>query len=174
MGGEPQEQEGGRRGAVLVLLLGVLIGLGGAAFGYAEGASYLSKDPQACVNCHIMQRSFDAWQKASHHGVADCVDCHLPVESPEKYIAKAVNGWNHSKAFTLQDFPEPIRITETNERILLENCLRCHGDLVHGMAPGRGRGAAEILCTHCHRSVGHGEPLGLGGPLRPEELEVTK
>jgi hypothetical protein len=31
-----------------------------------------------------------------------------------KWWAKAVNGWIHSKAFTLQDFPEPIRIGPRN------------------------------------------------------------
>jgi len=149
--------------ALLFALLGVLIGLGGATFNYAEGLSYLSADPAACANCHIMQSQYDSWQKASHHAVATCVDCHLPPDFVPKYIAKAENGWNHSKAFTLQDFPEPIIITRKNADILHENCLRCHAELIHDQAIVSTEGAPR--CVRCHVSVGHGEPVGLGGPM---------
>jgi cytochrome c nitrite reductase small subunit len=155
----------------LAVLGGVLLGLGGFTFLYAEGASYLSTDPTACVHCHVMRPHYDAWQKASHHTSATCVDCHLPASGVEKYWAKAVNGWNHSKAFTLQDFHEPIRISEKNAEILQKNCLRCHGDLVHELVPdaaGATDGADAIRCVHCHASVGHGERADLGGPDRGE------
>ena len=64
--------------AVAAVAVGVLGGLGLVTFHYAEGTSYLSADPAACVNCHIMRPQYDAWQKASHHAVATCVDCHDP------------------------------------------------------------------------------------------------
>jgi len=150
--------------------LGLLIGLAGFTFHYAEGGSYLSTDPRACTNCHIMQPQFDSWQKSSHHTAATCVDCHIPDGLFSKYYAKALNGWNHSKAFTLQNFPEPIRITEPNARILQENCLRCHGDLTHEIVPGSSTQADAMRCTHCHRGAGHGETLGLGGPFHPYEI----
>lgn len=152
-------------------LLGVLIGIGSTTFFYAEGLSYMSTDPKACANCHIMQPQYDAWQKASHHSVATCVDCHLPHEFPEKYLAKAENGWNHSKAFTLQDFPEPIVITQKNADILHANCLRCHSDLVNDQAVAYTEGAPR--CVRCHVSVGHGEPVGLGGPWASHEGKET-
>ncbi len=151
------------RPASLAILLGVLFGVGGVTFSYAEGLSYLSTDPAACANCHIMQPQYDSWQKSSHHTVATCVDCHLPGGLVTKYLAKAENGWNHSKAFTLQDFPEPILITAKNAAILHANCLRCHEDLVHDQAIAWTEGAPR--CVHCHVAVGHGEPVGLGGPL---------
>ena len=81
-------------------------------FHYAEGLSYFSPDPKACVNCHIMQPQYDGWQKASHHNVAKCIDCHLPHDFIGKYYTKAENGFWHSKGFTLQDFPEPIQMHE--------------------------------------------------------------
>lgn len=144
--------------------IGALMGLGLATFDYAGGLSYLSTDPAACANCHIMQSQYDSWQKSSHHTVAVCTDCHLPVGFFRKYLAKAQNGWNHSKAFTLQNFPEPIMITQGNAEILQENCLRCHGDLVgHQISTGQN----EVpRCVHCHVSVGHGETMGLGGPWK--------
>ncbi len=149
----------------LSILVGAFLGLSLATFDYAEGLSYFSTDPAACANCHIMQPQYDAWQKASHHTVATCVDCHLPEAFFPKYLAKASNGWYHSKGFTLQDFPEPIEIKPANSAILQENCLRCHAELVHQISPGAGC----VACVHCHASVGHGERAGLGGRPRPEE-----
>ena len=155
-----------RAWAVLAVLGGVALGLGGYTFTYAEGASYLSTDPKACVNCHVMRSQYDSWQKSSHHAAAGCVDCHLPPSGLSKWLAKGLNGWNHSKAFTLQDFPEPIRITPRNAAILQENCLRCHGDLVHELVAGATSDRDAIHCVHCHVTVGHGPPAGLGGPDR--------
>jgi cytochrome c nitrite reductase small subunit len=144
--------------ALFAVLFGVLLGLGGITFRYAEGLSYFSTDPRACANCHIMRPQYDSWQKASHHIAATCVECHLPKDFVAKYLAKADNGWRHSKGFTLQDFAEPIRITARSSEILQENCLRCHGEMVHLL------GSAG--CVHCHATVGHGERAALGGPER--------
>jgi cytochrome c nitrite reductase small subunit len=158
-------REGSRTPALSAALsLGLLLGIGVATVDYAEGTSYLSADPAACANCHIMQAPYDSWQKASHHTVATCVDCHLPADLVGKYLAKTRNGWNHSGAFTLQNFPEPILITAQNARILHDNCVRCHADLVHAQTSSA---AAEApRCVGCHATVGHGERLGLGGPRR--------
>lgn len=159
--------------ALTAVSLGILAGLGLMTFGYAEGLSYLSTDPRACVNCHIMRSEYDGWQKASHHTAATCVDCHLPADLIGKYMAKARNGWNHSKAFTLQNFPEPILITPTNAEILQANCLRCHEDMIQNLAMADKEGAPQ--CVHCHDDVGHGEPVGLGGPMNFEtEAEEEK
>ena len=153
--------------------VGLVLGLGGATFDYAEGTSYLSSDPAACANCHIMQSQLDSWERSSHRTAALCVDCHLPADPVGKYLAKAINGWNHSVAFTLQSFSEPIRITPRNARILQQSCLRCHGDIAHALgsmplAAGPGEG-----CMHCHADVGHGERAGLGGPLRAGETSLA-
>jgi cytochrome c nitrite reductase small subunit len=148
------------------VLTGILAGVGGYTFLYAEGFSYMSDDPEVCVNCHIMQPQYDSWQKASHHTAARCVDCHLPHDFFRKYLAKADNGWHHSKGFTMQDFHEPIMIKEPNSKILQENCLACHGDLVHELVVGVNGPADEVRCVHCHVEVGHGETTGLGGPER--------
>lgn len=148
---------------VLVAVLGVFIGLGVYTFGYGEGLSYFSKDPVACTNCHIMQPQFDSWQKASHHTVATCVDCHLPHSTIPKFLAKADNGFWHSKGFTLQDFHEPIFIRNSNKNILQKNCLYCHKDFVHDILPDSAQESFEnFSCIHCHRSVGHGETIGMG------------
>lgn len=145
--------------------LGIALGVGVATFDHAEGLSYLSTDPAACANCHIMRSQYDSWQKGSHHDVAGCVDCHLPHAFVPKYLAKARNGWNHSSAFTLQNFPEPIAITPPNAVILQANCVECHDALIHDLSASSGAPS----CVHCHAGVGHGEQVGLGGPPRPDE-----
>ena len=149
-------------GVVIAAGLGMLLGLGGFTFHYGEGLSYLSKDPAACVHCHIMQPQYESWQKASHHTAATCVDCHLPHAFIPKWLAKGENGFWHSKGFTFQDFPEPIFIRERNQRVLHDNCLHCHSDLVQELLAGSTTDPNATSCVHCHRSVGHGETVGLG------------
>jgi cytochrome c nitrite reductase small subunit len=153
---------GTTKSVVLGGIFGLLLGVGAFTFNYAEGFSYLSADPKACVNCHIMRSEYDSWQKSSHHAAAKCVDCHLPHDLLGKYIAKGVNGYHHSKGFTFQDFHEPIMIKTRNSQILQDNCLRCHEDMVHDLVVGIKGGPEPVYCVHCHQSIGHGEPAGMG------------
>ena len=141
---------------IIVFLTGGLLGVGMFTFGYGKGISYFSRDPRSCANCHIMQDEFSSWQKGPHHTAAVCVDCHLPHEFVPKMIAKTDNGWRHSKAFTLNNFHEPIQITPRNAAILQENCLRCHGEFLHAIVSGSTRDADAVRCVHCHQGVGHG------------------
>lgn len=142
--------------------VGVILGLGSFTFGYAEGWSYFSTDPSACNNCHIMNPQYDAWLKGSHHHVAGCNDCHLPHTFVPKWVAKARNGFNHSWAFTFQNFHEPIQITPANAEILQEACVHCHQALVHPLLASTRSPADEVQCVRCHDDVGHGERAGLG------------
>ena len=141
---------------LLAVTVGVLVGVGAFTFNYAEGFSYFSTDPRACANCHIMNPQYDSWSRGPHHAAAGCVDCHLPHEFIPKYIAKAENGYHHSKGFTFQDFHEPIIIKPKNARILQESCVRCHGEFVHELVRGATTGENAVECVHCHRGVGHG------------------
>jgi len=148
---------------ILAMLVGVPIGLGAFTFRYAEGLSYFSTDPKACANCHIMNDEYDSWAKSGHHHVATCIECHLSHSFVPKMIDKSLNGWNHSKAFTLQNFHEPIMISPRNAGILQENCLRCHGDFVHDitvMESVSEKPSDTVSCVHCHQGVGH-------APTRP-------
>ena len=162
-------------GILLAALVGIALGQSAFTFRYAEGLSYLSSNPKACINCHIMQPQYDGWQKGSHHNVAMCVDCHLPHDLIGKYYTKAENGFWHSKGFTLQDFPEPIEMRAVSRRILHHSCLHCHADFVHDILSvpdaevSAGSTQGELNCTHCHRTVGHGDSVGMG---RYEPLSV--
>ena len=148
--------------------LGAIVGSFVAAVGYtahyAKATSYLSNDPKACVNCHVMNEQYDGWSSASHHARATCNDCHVPHGSiVAKYYVKAEHGYRHSKRFTLQNFHEPIRINPRSREVVIENCIRCHEAMTREIrlaAPARGPGADAIGggldCLHCHESVAHG------------------
>jgi cytochrome c nitrite reductase small subunit len=146
----------GRPAIVIAALTGTLAGAGAFTFDYGEGLSYFSTDPLACKNCHVMNDQYASWTKGPHHAVARCVDCHLPHEFFSKYLAKADNGYRHSKGFTFMDFHEPIQITPRNARTLQDNCVRCHNDFVHDIVRGATTGGEMASCVHCHRGVGHG------------------
>lgn len=141
---------------LLSIGIGLFLGLGSYTVYYAEGTSYLSNDPTACANCHVMREHYDGWQKASHHTAATCNDCHVPHEFVPKYLAKLENGFRHSRAFTLQDFHEPIQIHEKNRAVLQQNCVDCHAGLVSEIATYPGHEPQMLDCVHCHSSVGHG------------------
>jgi cytochrome c nitrite reductase small subunit len=150
--------------ALLCILLGALLGVGAFTFVYARGASYLSNDPKTCVNCHIMRDEYDGWHKATHHACATCNDCHVPHDFVGKWLTKASNGYHHSRAFTFQDFHEPIRIKPANARVLEANCIACHGELVEQITAMGALGASAdpsvgpdlYGCVRCHQEVGHG------------------
>ena len=163
----------GKWAILLAVTLGLAAGVGAYTFRYAEGLSYFSTNPAACVNCHIMQPQYDAWQKSSHHAVAVCIDCHLPSSFVPKYLAKAENGYRHGERFTTQKFAEPIFVQAAGRKILQENCVRCHEGLVHEIEAGPRGALDELSCVHCHAGVGHGERAGLGGPLSKGESEAS-
>lgn len=139
---------------ILGFTFGILGGVGTHAFYYAKGFSYMTNNPSACANCHVMQDHLDAWAKSSHHNVAVCNDCHAPHNFIGKYQAKAENGYLHSLAFTTGKFHEPIQMTEKNRRITEDTCRYCHSDVV-SMMDVKAQKAAKTSCLHCHSSVGH-------------------
>ena len=143
--------------AVLVAaaLLGIAGGLGLYTFVYAKGYSYITNDPAACANCHVMNEQYDGWLKASHRAVTVCNDCHVPQHLAGKYWTKARNGFWHSYYFTSQTFEEPIRATPRSRAIAEANCRRCHGEVVQAMGTPSHADHDELSCIRCHGSVGH-------------------
>ncbi len=150
----PDAQPRRNRGLLIALVTGVFalvaLGVGGYAFEYAKGSSYLGNDPATCANCHVMQSYYAGWQTGPHHLAATCNDCHTPAGPVSKYVVKAINGYHHSMAFTLGGWPDAIRARPESARIVEDNCRRCHGALVEDIAHGR-----DVSCVRCHASVGH-------------------
>lgn len=140
--------------ALIAGLGGIALGIGTYTFVYAQGASYMTNDPAACANCHIMREQYDGWLHGSHRNVAVCNDCHAPHDFVGKYFTKALNGWNHSRAFTTGNFHEPIQVTPRNASITEAACRGCHGALTSAIE-GPHAGGDPIRCASCHRDVGH-------------------
>ena len=148
--------------------VGAFVGLGGFTFVYARGYSYLTDDPAACANCHVMNEQFAGWSRGSHRSVAVCNDCHTPAGVAGKYVTKATNGFFHSYYFTFGGFPDPIQMTPRNRAITEAACLKCHAEITSSIAapmgrpiaatghPGAGSDPATgISCVRCHATVGH-------------------
>lgn len=162
-------------GVLLAISVGTAMGIGGFTFVYGRGASYLTNDPSACANCHVMGSQYSGWIQSSHRQVATCNDCHAPHDNlVAKYWTKARNGFAHSYAFTSGDFPPTIRIKTANLSVTEHTCRYCHAEIslaVDGAATDQARS-----CVTCHSDVGHRgrAPLLLSGApsgAPNEELE---
>lgn len=140
--------------AVFIGLLGLVIGMGSFTFIYGRGYSYLSDDPKACVNCHIMRDQYDSWSKSSHHHVASCNSCHTPENIYLSYFVKAENGFMHSLKFTTGQFDDPIRIRKHNFNIAMRSCMKCHSGIMNSSLHAEAISGGNT-CVHCHRDVGH-------------------
>ena len=145
---------------LLGLAGGLAIGLGSYTFVYARGASYMTNDPVACANCHVMQEHYARWAASPHRSVAVCNDCHAPHDVIGKYSTKAINGFWHSFYFTTGGFHEPIQIKKRNLEITEQACQKCHDNITQAIAtdytgPHATRAGESVSCVRCHRSVGH-------------------
>ena len=141
---------------VAAVLVGLTAGIGAYTFVYARGYSYLTNDPRACANCHVMRDHFNAWTRSSHHTVAVCNDCHTPPGLIPKYVTKAQNGFWHSFYFTTGRYPDPLQITPRNHQVTERACRTCHTELTVSIDPTHAEsGRGGLQCTKCHNDVGH-------------------
>ena len=142
--------------AIAATAVGIAVAVGGYTFLYARGWAYLTNDPRACANCHVMEEQYSGWLKGSHRSVAVCNDCHTPPGLIPKYLVKAENGFRHSFAFTTGRFPDKIRIVPSDLEVAERACRKCHEPIVTAIEGPNGE-AGRLRCITCHRSVGHME-----------------
>lgn len=142
---------------VVAFVIGTGLGLGIFTLAYAKGASYLSDEPTACINCHIMEEQYDGWTAGPHASFATCGDCHLPHDNVvSKYLVKGENGLHHGSKFTTGAFPENIEIRESSLRITNAACVYCHAELTDDVRhPGNYPDSDDFSCVRCHSDVGH-------------------
>jgi cytochrome c nitrite reductase small subunit len=149
------------------LLIAFFIGIFIYALYVSNAVSYLSDNPETCVNCHVMRSEFASWQHSSHKEVAVCNDCHVPHNNVvNKYLFKARDGLRHATIFTLRMEPQVIKMHEAGQAVVQKNCQNCHqvlneavGLLTIGLEEKKhGEGK---LCWDCHRETPHGRVKGL-------------
>jgi len=147
----------------VALILGIFVGLGLYVFYISNAVSYLSDNPETCINCHVMNPQYATWFHSSHRERASCNDCHVPHDNAfNKYFFKAKDGLRHAAMFSLRLEPQVIYIKEEGAEVVQQNCIRCHNDLItdnkmlaktnqfdHFRTEGR-------HCWSCHREVPHG------------------
>lgn len=144
------------------ILLGIISGLGLFIFHISNASSYLSDEPETCINCHVMSPHFSSWSHSSHRERATCNDCHVPHENIfVKYLFKASDGMRHATIFTLKAEPQVIKIKSEGISVVQRNCLRCHYPQVAPVSAVNVTGKNYLhgegkLCWGCHREVPHG------------------
>ena len=147
---------------IVLILLGIFFGLVLLTLHVGRATSYLSDEPSACVNCHVMAPYFATWQNSSHARFTVCNDCHVPQNNVfEKYFFKASDGLRHSYMFTFRLEPQVIRIHEAGRNAVQNNCIRCHSEQIHpisvrAITAQSVQEHGEGYCWDCHRETPHG------------------
>ncbi|PKP21872.1 MAG: cytochrome c nitrite reductase small subunit [Bacteroidetes bacterium HGW-Bacteroidetes-21] len=146
----------------VIIILGILTGLFAFLFYVSKAHSYLSDNPETCVNCHIMAPQYANWQHSSHREVATCNDCHVPHNNIfNHYYFKAKDGMRHATIFTLRNEPQVIYIHEAGRDVVQQNCIRCHTEQIvdnraNNYSLDMYHYRQERQCLNCHREVPHG------------------
>lgn len=166
-----------------IIVIGAMMGLGFYAVYLSRAHSYMSDDPKACINCHVMTPHYMTWNKSSHREVADCNACHVPHDNIfSKYYFKAKDGLWHAYVFTTRTEPEVIRARDASIEVIQENCVRCHidqltdeklADNIEDYTHHR----TDRLCWDCHKDVPHGKVKSLssiGYQIEPSQFDNEK
>lgn len=133
----------------------------------ASLVSYMSDDPLACVNCHVMTPVYNSWMHSSHREWANCNDCHVPHNNVfNKYFFKMKDGLYHSTVFTMRAEPEVMFMREASAEVVQNNCIRCHVQQVtqtkyDGYIEGHKDRRTDRKCWDCHKEVPHGSVHGI-------------
>lgn len=144
------------------LILGIFSGLVCFVLYLSRAHSYLSDEPETCTNCHIMSPQYATWMHSSHREQAHCNDCHVPHNNAfNKYYFKAKDGLRHATMFTLRKEPQVIFIKDEGKRVVQQNCIRCHSNLLTDAkllmkTDEFHHFRHERQCWECHRETPHG------------------
>lgn len=99
--------------------MGIGIGFILLSLHLGRATSYLSNNPSACVNCHVMAPYYATWERGSHGKVATCNDCHIPHDNIiNSYLSKVSDGMRHSYVFTFRLEPQVIRIKLAGKNVV--------------------------------------------------------
>jgi cytochrome c nitrite reductase small subunit len=169
----------GRWKNVAIVVAAAFVGLGFYTFHISGASSYLSDDPKACVNCHIMTPQYVTWNHSSHREVATCNGCHVPHDNIfNQYFFKAKDGLYHSAIFTLRAEPQVIHALKASQDVIQGNCVRCHQDQVvdakmAGFVDNLHTKRTDRTCWECHREVPHGRVKGIASVgTQPEPIPM--
>lgn len=140
-----------RLSRVLLIGAGCLVILSVAAFIGIEATS----TTKFCRSCHVMETAYGSLSHSTHRdAVHSCGDCHLPNgDFGSLLVYKSTSGVRHLYENFIVGPPADLHATSATKDIVMENCLRCHGDMVANVNIGGRR------CQDCHRSIPHSQML---------------
>lgn len=142
----PKQRRWRRRLAALCVL-GAVVGVY-VAFGPPQLLAK-SESPEFCASCHVMEAEYEAWFHEGAHRRIKCVDCHLPGRNvAEHYLWKGIDGMKDVVVFNSGLVPETIKLSEHGQKVVQDNCVRCHSTTV-GMID------RQRQCWSCHRRMSH-------------------
>lgn len=159
----------------VIITIGIFSGLLILVLHLGKADSYLSDNPEACINCHVMYPQYSSWMHSSHKRVANCNDCHIPhTNILRKLFFKAQDGLRHATIFTLRLEPQVILIKSGGKNVVQENCNRCHTGILsyHNSFLRFADITDDVYCWHCHRDTPHGRVNSLSSTpntLSPKE-----
>ena len=108
-----------------------------------------SESPEFCGSCHVLQPEYEAWFHSGAHQNIKCVDCHLPNNNLAIHLfRKSVDGVKDTLAFHTGFVSETIRISDHGAAVVLQNCQRCHSEVISRINEDR-------RCWDCHRRMSH-------------------
>lgn len=152
-----------RHQMIFSVLAGVIVGSGLLLLYLLRAHTYLTDEPSACVNCHIMSPYYATWMHSSHGRDATCNDCHVPHENfVKKWAFKGLDGMKHVAAFLTYGEPQVIQAQPMSSQVIMNNCIRCHEQLnTEFVKTGRmdfmtTQATNGKACWDCHRDVPHG------------------
>ncbi|MEM1137088.1 MAG: cytochrome c nitrite reductase small subunit [Bacteroidota bacterium] len=151
----------------VIILLGAVVGLAFYMVNAANVTSYLTDNPRACINCHVMTTEYITWNHSAHREVATCNDCHVPHENVLKqYAFKAKDGLYHATIYTLRAEPQAIIMHEAGREVVQNNCIRCHAGQVidtktTAFTASHTKDRLDRTCWECHRETPHGRVKSL-------------
>jgi cytochrome c nitrite reductase small subunit len=108
-----------------------------------------SETPEFCAGCHVMESEYENWFHNGGHRRQKCIECHLPNGSLAGHLAgKGIQGMWDAYVFYSGKVPDSIRLSDKGQKILRQNCVRCHQELVAMINEDRN-------CWTCHRRLSH-------------------
>jgi len=106
-----------------------------------------------CGSCHLMDEQVSSYLHSPHRNAANCGDCHDPHALVTGSAYAAYSGARDVYRVVTNSAPLEIRTTNLSKKILQENCMRCHGDLMGDIADTSHNGGD--YCFHCHQEIVH-------------------
>ena len=106
---------------------------------------------------------YATWRHSSHARITVCNDCHVPHDNVfREYYFHAKDGLRHSTVFILRGEPQAFQAIEESQKVIMENCIRCHTQLNTEFVK-TGTQTFDMIknnkgkaCWDCHRNVPHG------------------